>query len=375
MKNISNRTSIAKKLFSWLGPKNLICMEDKDAHNLRTRILPLIKGKGLKSLNNILLKNLPSLYETLNGEVQIKPAISKFTLDNISLGIFGIEISTTDVGKEMMVLLDYCFKTSQTWFLYPVPPYWNAEYRKFKRCSKRLRELSIEFVNMRLKSFMEDDETRCDFLYDLLTSKNDDGSRRFSNEEIANNTVTFMLGSFDTTSTYVSSCLHRLSLNLDIQKKLQNELDNDEEFVTKQDFNKLTYLEACIYETFRLHVHNQVSKVTNEDIEIEGLFIPKGAVIYAGSFGISGNPEVFEDPWRFNPDRFVDYDWIGEKRYTILPHGLGKRSCPGEDLSYKFLKTLLANICKKFHVEALDDKVIMDSRTELPVLRLKLVHR
>ncbi|CAE6445592.1 unnamed protein product [Rhizoctonia solani] len=56
----------------------------------------------------------------------------------------------------------------------------------------------------------------------------------------------------------------------------------------------------------------------------KGYRIPKGAIVLGNSWAISNNPEVYSEPERFNPDRFLDPSVRDAPSFSF-----GRRICPG----------------------------------------------
>lgn len=92
---------------------------------------------------------------------------------------------------------------------------------------------------------------------------------------------------------------------------LQKAIDGIENVVGKHrlvqesDVPQLNYLKACAREAFRLHPHApyNLPHVSLTDTEVGGYFIPKGSHVLLSHIGLGQNPEVWEDPLKFKPER------------------------------------------------------------------------
>ncbi|KAF9036361.1 cytochrome P450 [Panaeolus papilionaceus] len=72
---------------------------------------------------------------------------------------------------------------------------------------------------------------------------------------------------------------------------------------------------------------------TSEDDEYQGYFIPKNATVIPNIWAMTHDPDMYPDPFTFNPDRFLStqgHERQRDPRQIIF--GFGRRSCPGQHL-------------------------------------------
>jgi cytochrome P450 len=100
--------------------------------------------------------------------------------------------------------------------------------------------------------------------------------------------------------------------------------------------------EAIVLETLRLEQSEYLNRTTNSDISYRHYFIPKRTSIRVCVWEGHKNPNVFADPFRFDPERFISHTYSLEE---YAPFGLDKRHCIASDfvvtLSAMFIETLL----------------------------------
>lgn len=136
----------------------------------------------------------------------------------------------------------------------------------------------------------------------------------------------------------MSFCLYELCKNPSVQLKVQEELDEvfgingNFDDVTYEMFNNLKYLECCIDETLRLYPPLSILfRTCTKDYKIPDtdLVIEKGTSIYIPSIAIQRDPEIFEHPLEFKPERFVDSPTGNGNSNGLfyLPFGSGPRIC------------------------------------------------
>ncbi|XP_024521427.1 flavonoid 3'-monooxygenase [Selaginella moellendorffii] len=182
--------------------------------------------------------------------------------------------------------------------------------------------------------------------------------QHYKDEEVVKGTLMeILIAGMDTSACTVEWALLELVHNPEVMKKAQEELDvvvGRNRMVTETDFSKLTYLEAVIKETLRLHppVPILVPHMSNKACVLAGFDVPKGATTIINFYSISRDPNVWEHPTKFWPERFgqITADVKGQD-FELIPFGAGRRMCPGMSLGLKTVHLVLSNLLHSFHWE------------------------
>ncbi|MCD7464691.1 hypothetical protein HAX54_053238 [Datura stramonium] len=166
-----------------------------------------------------------------------------------------------------------------------------------------------------------------------------------------------LIGSIDTTATSIDWIFFELLRHPKIMKKLQKELEQIvgiDRMVEESDLEKLEYLDMVIKEGFRLHpiAPLLIPHESIEDCKIDGFDIPRGSRILVNIWAIGRDPEVWPEPEKFMPERFVgsNVDLHG-RDFQLLPFGSGRRSCPGLQLGLTIVRLVLAQLVHCFDWE------------------------
>jgi len=95
--------------------------------------------------------------------------------------------------------------------------------------------------------------------------------------------------------------------------------------------NKLKNLEYFIKETMRLFpsVPAMGRETTRETELSNGLILPKGSQIFVHVFDIHRNPEYWDSPEEFRPERFLPENSQNRHTYAYIPFSAGQRNCIG----------------------------------------------
>ncbi|XP_074331301.1 LOW QUALITY PROTEIN: strychnine-11-hydroxylase-like [Apium graveolens] len=159
----------------------------------------------------------------------------------------------------------------------------------------------------------------------------------------------------DTSSATLVWIMIELIKNPSVMSKAQEEVRSVVKgkgtLVQESDLPKLEYLKMIIKEAFRLHppVPLLIPHETTEKCTIEGYEIPAKTRVFINTTAISMDPEVWENPEEFIPERFLNspIDFRGQ-HFELLPFGAGRRGCPGTNFAVLIIELALANLLLGF---------------------------
>ncbi|EWG52463.1 hypothetical protein FVEG_11206 [Fusarium verticillioides 7600] len=160
----------------------------------------------------------------------------------------------------------------------------------------------------------------------------------------------------DTTVSSISLFFLALILYPDVQKKAQEEIDGvigNERLPNCSDWTILPYANAVVKEILRWNpvVPMGLPHTSTEDDVFEGYFIPKDALIMPNIWYFAHDPEVHQDPMRFEPERFLSTDGNQPEQdphtYTF---GFGRRVYPGRVLADNALFLNIAQSLAVLHI-------------------------
>lgn len=199
-----------------------------------------------------------------------------------------------------------------------------------------------------------------DLLLEKLNSST--GEQKLSDEEIREEVDTFMFEGHDTTAMALSWTLFLLGHNMEVQKKLQQEIDHlfatqlfdNESDIELEHVKKLKYLECVVKEALRLCPSVPfIGRQTTSELRLGEHRIPPGCVIFVLIYQLHRNAEVFPNPEKFDPDRFLPEHTLGRHPFAYVPFSAGPRNCIGQKFAMAEMKTILLNLVRNFEFESM----------------------
>ncbi|KAJ8562235.1 hypothetical protein K7X08_011526 [Anisodus acutangulus] len=160
----------------------------------------------------------------------------------------------------------------------------------------------------------------------------------------------FVAGS-DTSSSTVIWALLEMMKSPSVMAKAQAEVRQVFNGNNDTDLEKLNYLKLVIKETLRLHPPTPllVPRECREETDIDGFTIPLKSKILVNVWAIGRDPESWENPECFIPERFENssVEFTGN-HFQFLPFGAGRRICPGIQFGLVIVTLPLAHLLYKF---------------------------
>ncbi|KAG4149984.1 hypothetical protein ERO13_D05G367200v2 [Gossypium hirsutum] len=235
----------------------------------------------------------------------------------------------------------------------------------------------------------EKENIRKDFMQQLLELHwRGDEKNSLSINEVKALLLDMMVAGTDTVPTAVEWAMTELLCHRDKMTKLVKELDmvvGNQNTVEDSHIPQLVYLDAVIKETLRLHpvAPLLIPRVPSKTTVIGGFTVPKGCRVFINAWVIQRDPELWDDPLRFHPERFLETDInYRSNNFGFIPFGSGRRICVGVSLAEKMMALLLGSLVHSFEwglsegtKPSLEDKFgIVLKKTEslvgIPVARL-----
>ncbi|EYC18046.1 hypothetical protein Y032_0028g1653 [Ancylostoma ceylanicum] len=142
-------------------------------------------------------------------------------------------------------------------------------------------------------------------------------------------------------------------MSFQVVTKIRNELNavtNGNRNIALTDKNYTPYMNWAILEIQRLAsiLNLNLWRKTEKDCIVGGCNVPRGTAITAELSLIMSDEKYFENPEKFDPDRYERGGKALEQR--VIPFGLGKRACIGESLAKAEIYLVLSNMISRYDI-------------------------
>jgi cytochrome P450 len=177
---------------------------------------------------------------------------------------------------------------------------------------------------------------------------------------IRDEVVTLLLAGHETTALALSYTLHLLATHPDSLSRLHAEVDDvlGDRTPTYDDLDDLTYTERVVEEGMRVHppVQGLVREAT-EDVEIGGYRVPEGATVSLQQWVLHRDPDHYDDPETFRPERWTDEMRAALPKYAYFPFGGGPRRCIGDRFAMQEARLALATMARDWTFEPVTEEL------------------
>ncbi|MGW4324262.1 cytochrome P450 [Nocardia sp. NPDC004573] len=270
------------------------------------------------------------------ARVDARAAARALTLRVIATAVFGVR----DQGRQAeytAAVTDFITAFSGPLLLVPALRHGlrgHGPWDRFRAARDRLDRLIRADIARKREHVLAEP---ADVLDVLLSAYRDD-----ADDELCEQIRTLLVAGHETTATTLVWALFRLHRAPEALARLRRELHDAGQHASPAELAALPYLDAVCQETLRLHppVPIVLRRLT-EPFALRGVALAPGDTMGIAVPLLHSDPEVWSDPLRFDPGRFVDRRY---RPFEFAPFGGGHRRCVGAALADYELRIALATI-------------------------------
>jgi cytochrome P450 len=192
----------------------------------------------------------------------------------------------------------------------------------------------------------------------LLLSATDDAGALLSTGAVRDQMVTLLFAGHDTTTTTFTFLAHELGRNPRAREAVEHELDGvlgaRNPTAAELDGQALPTLERSLKETLRCYPAAWVGpRRTTREVTLGGVALPAEIGVHYSSWATHHLPQLYPDPFRFEPDRFLPEREAALPRGAYIPFGAGSRMCIGKRFGEYELRALASVLFRRARLEPL----------------------
>ncbi len=200
-----------------------------------------------------------------------------------------------------------------------------------------------EIVAARNAMIAHGEPAPADLLTALIAARDPENGQGLSDVEVGANIVTFIGAGHETTANVLTWALYLLSRSPEILEEVEREADaaGDDIVAAALDGDRLAMTRAVIEEAMRLYPPvATLTRSANEADAVDGIDIPKGALVVIPPYVIHRHKLLWDHPDSFIPQRFLPGARDKIDRFAFLPFGAGPRICVG--MQFAMVEAMIA---------------------------------
>ncbi|KAI0971327.1 cytochrome P450 [Xylaria arbuscula] len=250
--------------------------------------------------------------------------------------------------------------------------------KKLRDIQVRVEALLTESVNKAARGLedleLQEAALKAENMVDYICRAVDSKGNKLPKERMLEPLIVATGAGFTTTSSLLSWLIYGLVVYPGMQERLLQELiDNGIDENTQMDadlISKLTFLDKYIKETQRRHNPSyQPARTSKVDMILPGGYkLPKDSIVIPAIHHIHNNTELWDNPARFDPDRW-DTDKVKNRPSgSYIPFAAGPRMCIGFNFALMEVKVFLPKLVYRYNFTLAKDGSI-DYDPMFPLIR------
>eukprot|EP01120_Amphizonella_sp_Union-15-10_P010178 TRINITY_DN4042_c0_g1_i1.p1 TRINITY_DN4042_c0_g1~~TRINITY_DN4042_c0_g1_i1.p1 ORF type:complete len:487 (+),score=67.16 TRINITY_DN4042_c0_g1_i1:94-1554(+) len=327
--------------------------------SLRKMATPLFKVKNIKeSMIPSFFKHanvvLEKLKNTESDRIEIFSITAEYTMNTfLEIGL-GAEHLLSAKQKQQFAT-DFNFMQECT-FSRATLPFWKfiPNPRGLSLALKNIDTLVYSVIDQRKKESRQELLKKTDILSKCLIEEDNEG-KPYNDKFLRDIFLNLLLAGRDTTASFIGWTLFVLSQHQDVEKKVLEEISKVVKgtFATYEELEEMKYTRQVLSETLRLFSPVPInSRTAQKDIVLSnGYVLKKGTIVGIHPYVVGRDPDLWENPERFDPDRFSPEKMSKQHPFAFIPFHAGPQLCLGKEVAYFEAKAFLSLLLPNFKFE------------------------
>jgi cytochrome P450 len=189
----------------------------------------------------------------------------------------------------------------------------------------------------------------------LLHAVDTETGEQMTPAQLRDEVMSLFAAGYETTSVGLAWAFHLLTRHPESFQRMRTEVDEvlGERMPDFAGLRQLTYTRNVLQESLRLYSPAYwVPRTSSEEDELDGYRIPAGKMVLVFPHLIHHHPAIWEEPRRFDPDRFTPERSEGRHKQAWVPFGAGQRLCIGKEFSLLEGQLILARVAQRYEMSA-----------------------
>ena len=378
MKNVEqfpdHRPLVRREVDPMLGG-GLFMLSGDQWKDHRNMLSPTFTSSKIKTMFKLMSECATRFAEHLSNlpeeqrEMEMKDLLTKYTNDVIASCVYNASVDSIKEPNNVFYVYGristslVTLKRSLMLVIHRNAP-WLAKLLQLKFVDSHIAKFFYDQVAETVETRQQTGARRSDILQLFMdNNKKREPGREMTVHDMANHAFSFFFGGFDTVSSQTCIVAHLLAENPDVQERLQQEIDetlkNNNGELTYDAMHNMKYLDAVISEALRLHpIVSFVDRMCVKDFDLpparpgdKSFTVKAGMNIWIPVSAIHHDSKYYENPLKFDPDRFYENNKTTTNSGAYMPFGLGSRMCIGNRFALTEMKVLFCHVLAKCSIK------------------------
>ncbi len=325
---------------------------------LRQRRLsqPAFHRERIEALRGLMLTTTGEMLERWQTRVagdqpiEVAAEMMRLALAIVGRALFGIDLSREagDLAEAVLVVLDHIVWRARTFGIVPgfLP---TARNRHFRAALRELDRAVYGLIGDRRRGRGDHD----DLLAMLIAAQDPDTGTGMSDRQLRDEVMTLLVAGHETVASALAWTWYLLATHPAAEARLQAEVDALGGGAAAGPA-KLAYTRMAFEEALRLYPPAWIiTRRSLADDEIGPYTIPAGALVVLSPYTVQRDPAFWQEPERYDPERFSAERSTGRPRFAYFPFGGGPRLCIGNAFALLEAQVVLSEVASRYRLELL----------------------
>lgn len=278
--------------------------------------------------------------------LDIASEMMRLTYTIVGRTLFCAEVSgdAETMERAMHVILPHTFgRLGRIWNW----PDWvpTPQNRSFQAALRSIDDVVYRIIRQHRQA-QDSGQLDRDLLAMLLRVRDPETGEGLSDQQLRNETITFLLAGHETTANALTWTFYLLSQHPEVEDRLREELTQvlSGRVPTLADLPHLSFTKMVIKEAMRLYPPIWIieRRVVTADV-VGGFHLPAGSAVVIAPYALHRHPAFWEAPETFDPRRFA-----AGTPDAYIPFGAGPRYCIGSEFAMLEAQLITAMVMQSF---------------------------
>ena len=344
------------------GASSVVVISGERHRQDRNLLAPAFSGPAMRAYG----ETMAAVAEEKMAQVDVgKPfrmldVTQRITLDIMIRVVFGMQ-DEARIRRTRAALLELIASLHVILFLFPSARRVLASHGPWARNQRAVDALSA-LLREQMRARRASATPGQDLLGRMLAARYDDGSA-MGEAQVLDQLRGLLFAGHEATATVLAWIFHWLGREPAVFERVAQEIDELGAEPAPEALAALPYLEAVCKECLRLYPPVvDPARVVRAPFELLGYTIPAGEVLRASSALLHSRPELYPEPQRFWPERFLEHRY---SPFEYIPFGGGARRCLGAAFAMYEMKVVVATILRGHRLRLLSTRSVAHARRAL----------